>query len=176
MFPFSQSEVEGGPSAGPDTWRAALNGPRPLLNTPEEFQAMRDLAKSSGGWEDEIADWEENEIQASFLKLIAGDVRNSPGILEGVIFEEKPNPTAFQGDVETFWQATCGGIVHAPFSTRSEAYQAASNELVGWDQQRRASSLSDIDWLEFEAKSQAGIISGNIFRFDDGQIFYTLKP
>lgn len=76
MFQYSHSRHEGGDNAGPNTWQAALDGPRPLLNTPEEFQAARDFFKSTGGWTSfEIATWTENEVQALLLQFIAGDVR-----------------------------------------------------------------------------------------------------
>lgn len=76
VFQFSHSQAEGGDNAGQNTWNAALNGPRPLLNTPEEFEALRDYVREFGGWTDEgIQAWTENECQALFLQLIAGDVQ-----------------------------------------------------------------------------------------------------
>jgi len=78
MFPFSHSAAEGGQDAGRNTWNNALNGPRPLLNTPEEFEAFRDHVGEFGAWEDEEIDgWTENECQALFLQIIAGDVREA---------------------------------------------------------------------------------------------------
>jgi len=83
MFQFSHSRAEGGQNAGEDTWNAALNGPRPLLDSPEALEAMRDWARDSGGWEEEeILAWDDNELQALFLQLIAGDCRECPA-LEG---------------------------------------------------------------------------------------------
>lgn len=78
MFQFSHSAMEGGENAGRNTWTAALNGPRPLLNTPEEFQALRDHMEGFGAWNaEETAAWSENECQAIFLQMIAGDVREA---------------------------------------------------------------------------------------------------
>lgn len=116
MFSFSHSMAEGGENAGANTWQAALNGPRPLLNTEEEYQAFRDFVKSSGGWsEEEIAAWDINELQALFLQWIAGDVREAG-----------------------------------------------------------ADCLADIDWLEYEQQSREGQVSGNLFRTDEGHIFFSL--
>ena len=78
LFQFSHSRAEGGQNAGENTWQAAMNGPRPLLDSEEKLQAMREWARSSGGWtKEEIAEWSENEIQALFLQLVSGDVREA---------------------------------------------------------------------------------------------------
>lgn len=76
LFQYSHSRMEGGENAGETTWKAALDGPRPLLSTPEEIQQAKDYFKATGGWtKEEIAEWGENEVQALFLQFIAGDVR-----------------------------------------------------------------------------------------------------
>lgn len=78
MFKFSHSRMEGGENAGQETWRNALNGPRPLLKTPEEIQCFKEWVKESGGWTpEEIEAWNDNETQALFLQFIAGDVREA---------------------------------------------------------------------------------------------------
>jgi len=54
LFPISHSEAEGGKNAGAETWSAAMQAAKDsfsFLDTPEKLQAMRDFARSSGGWE-----------------------------------------------------------------------------------------------------------------------------
>lgn len=133
LFPFSHSAAEGGPNAGRNTWQAALDGPRPLLNTPEEFAAFRDHVRGFGAWDDEEIDgWSENECQALFLQMISGDCRECPRKLE-------PGETS--------------------------------------DPQRpaRASSLDEIDWEAYEIEAESGHVSGNFFRTNAGEIFYSLS-
>lgn len=78
MFQFSHSRMEGGENAGENTWRAALDGPRPLLTTPEQFSATRDYFGGFGAWTgEELNAMSENEIQALLLQFIAGDVREA---------------------------------------------------------------------------------------------------
>ena len=124
QFALSHPQAEGGENAGPETWKAAQDqaAETPLLDTPEKLQAMRDFARSSGGWDgEEIAAWSDREINALFLQWIAGDCRECP--------------------------ATHG---------------------------ERADSLEDIDWGEYEEQASAGQISSNLFRGDDGKIYFTL--
>jgi len=173
MYDFAHSAAEGGQDAGRNTWNAALKGPRPLLQTPEEFEAFRDYVKGFGAWEaEEIAAWDENECQALFLQMIAGDVRQCPAILEGVNFYEREEDgkavwyydTPSEPDLET-----------GPHDSRSEAYRVASNELVGFNRTRRAESLDEIDWQEYEIQANEGRISGNLYRSDSGEVFYSLS-
>lgn len=78
MFQYSHSRAEGGQNAGENTWSAAMNGPRPLLETPEQFQAARDYFRSTGGWDaEECEAFTENEVRALLLQFIAGDVREA---------------------------------------------------------------------------------------------------
>ena len=84
---FSHSIAEGGPSAGSDTWRAALSeaAEAPLLKTPEALDALRGWARSSGGWEkNEIDAWGADECNALFIQLVSGDMREA-GIDEQAI-------------------------------------------------------------------------------------------
>lgn len=171
MFPFAHSRMEGGDNAGPDTWNAALNGPRPLLNTPEEFQAFRDHVKGYGAWsQEEINGWDDNECQALFLQMIAGDVRECPAVLEDV--------SLFTGtdaaDVVWFYDAESLACEGGPYASRTEAYHAASKDLHGVHS-RRAESLDQVDWDEYQVRAEHGSISGNLFRTEDGRIFYTLS-
>lgn len=84
MFQFSHSAAEGGENAGRNTWNAALSGPRPLLSTEEELQAFRDYLPEFGAWDrEDIADMDDNALQALFLQFIAGDVLQCPSIEGG---------------------------------------------------------------------------------------------
>ncbi len=172
LFPFSHSRAEGGQNAGQDTWNAALNGPRPLLNTPEEFEAFRDHVAEFGAWtEEEISAWDENECQALFLQMISGDVRECPAILDEIEFEERfhgmwyfQTPKDKENDMED-----------GPHDSRSDAYKAASSELVWFNQTRRANALDEVDWPEYEAQANGGHISGNLYHSDNGEVFYSLS-
>ena len=79
-FPLSHSRAEGGENAGRDTWNASKDQAKetPLLDTEEKLEAMRDFARSSGGWtREEVEAWSAEEINALFLQWIAGDVREA---------------------------------------------------------------------------------------------------
>ena len=79
-FPLSHSCAEGGQDARRNTWNAskAQAAETPLLDTEEKLQAMRDFARSSGGWTaEEIAEWSAGEVNALFLQWVAGDVREA---------------------------------------------------------------------------------------------------
>lgn len=79
-FPLSHSAAEGGDNAGRNTWNAskAQADKTPLLDTEEKLEAMRDFARSSGGWtREEITAWSADEVNALFLQWIAGDVREA---------------------------------------------------------------------------------------------------
>jgi len=92
QFPLSHSRAEGGQNAGQETWQASLEAAKEtrLLDTEEKLQAMRDFARSSGGWtEEDIAAWSDQEINALFLQWVAGDVRQCPAILDEITFEER---------------------------------------------------------------------------------------
>lgn len=81
---YSASVAELGHNAGAITWRAACEDADnfgPMLDTPEKLQAMRDFARSSGGWDaDEIAAWTDIELNALFVQWVAGDIREVPGM------------------------------------------------------------------------------------------------
>lgn len=117
-FPLSHSIAEGGDDAARNTWRNAKEQAKeiPLLKTPEELQAARDYFKSFGAWSgDEIAAWNDQEINALFLQFIAGDVRE-----------------------------------------------------LGAD------SLEEIDWTEAEELQSNGQAPSNIYKSNDGRIFFYL--
>jgi hypothetical protein len=115
---LSASRVELGDNAGRITWQAAKEQAEetPILDTPEKLDAMRDFARSSGGWDaEEVAAWDAGEVNALFLQWIAGDVRE-----------------------------------------------------LGAD------TLAEIDWEEAEEMQQAGQVSSDIYRAEDGRIFFYL--
>ena len=79
-FNLSHSAHEGGQGACRNTWSAskAQAAETPLLDTEEKLQAMRDFARSSGGWTaEEIAEWSAEEVNALFLQWVAGDCREA---------------------------------------------------------------------------------------------------
>lgn len=166
QFALSHSQAEGGPDAGPHTWQASLERAEEtaLLDTPEKLEAMRDFARSSGGWSaEEIAEWTPQEVNALFLQWIAGDCRQCPAILEGVSFECRDGQWWHSDESEPDMET-------GPFETRSDAYDDA--RPIG--RAPRADSLDEIDWPEYETQASAGRISGNLFRADDGRIFFYL--
>ena len=117
-WPLSHSAFEGGENAGRNTWQASLEQAEetPLLDTPEKLEAMRDFARSSGGWDaEEVAAWDAEEVNALFLQWIAGDVRE-----------------------------------------------------LGAD------SLEEIDWQEAEELQSQGQAPSNLFRGDDGKLYFYL--
>lgn len=80
QFERSHSRMEGGENAGQNTWLASLEAAAEtvLLDTEEKLQAMRDFARSSGGWdEEEVNAWSGQEVNALFLQWIAGDCREA---------------------------------------------------------------------------------------------------
>jgi len=80
LFDLSHSRAEGGENAGQNTWNASKAQAKetPLLDTEEKLEAMRDFARSSGGWtREEIAAWNAEEVNALFLQWVAGDVRQA---------------------------------------------------------------------------------------------------
>lgn len=101
---YSASRMELGYNAGEITWNNAKKcahlGSK-LLNSKDELQAMRNWAKSSGGWNaEEIATWDDIELNALFIQLISGEIRemgddtweqyrgmSEDGIVSGCLFE-----------------------------------------------------------------------------------------
>jgi hypothetical protein len=118
---FSGSVATHGVNAGPNTGNAAKNQAlrEPLLNTEAELDALLNWARETGAWDDEErASWSKEEINALFIQLIAGDMR-----------------------------------------------EAGMDDVA----------LEDFDWAEYEARASEGQISGNIFKADDGRIFYAFN-
>lgn len=122
LFQFSHSAHEGGENAGRNTWNAAKEAGKdsPILQTPEQLQALRDYVKGFGAWDaEEITGWDDAECNALFLQFVSGDVRSA-----------------------------------------------------GWD------SLDEAEWDDegalIDSCTGERSESGNIFRTDDGEIFYSL--
>jgi len=57
-----------------------------------------------------------------------------------------------------------------PFDTRSEAYQ----NMIDSARPPRADSLDEIDWPEYQTQSEAGQVSGRLFRAEDGRVYFEL--
>lgn len=77
---YSASVAEIGADAGPATWQAACDDSvdNMLLDDDEKREAMREWAQASGGWNaEEIAAWSDIELNALFMQLISGDMREA---------------------------------------------------------------------------------------------------
>jgi hypothetical protein len=172
MFPLSHSAHEGGQDAGRNSWKASQEKASeirpPLLDTEEKLQAMRDFARSSGGWtREEIEAWPPEEINALFLQWVARDTRLCPATLEGVTFYER-NGEWYYDHEDTPEEET------GPFESRSEAYSQAASEHYRAGCYPSADSLEETDWEETEAMASAGQISGNMYKGSDNQVYFYL--
>jgi hypothetical protein len=77
-WPLSGSIMTHGPNAARMTWQAALSEAKdsPLLDTQAKLDAMLNWAKETGAWNcEERAAWSPQEINALFLQLVTGDMR-----------------------------------------------------------------------------------------------------
>ena len=98
---YSASYAELGANAGAITWYNANHCIHCLLDTADKLQAMRNWASNSGGWNDTtIAAWDDTELNALFIQLVASDMRekdcmswdeyqveSEAGIVSGALFE-----------------------------------------------------------------------------------------
>lgn len=83
---YSASILEIGQNAAAITWEHAKNDSEHfnLLQTEEMREAFKNRIRGFGAWDDEdIAAWDNTELNALFIQLISGDVRecslsNSP--------------------------------------------------------------------------------------------------
>lgn len=76
----SGSVATHGQNAGRDTWNHALNeaSELDLLDTTEKVSAFKDYIGGFGAWDlEEIEAWAHDELNALFIQLIAGDLRES---------------------------------------------------------------------------------------------------
>ena len=77
---YSASVAEIGNDAGPATWAAACDDSpaNMLLDTDEKREAFKEHIRGFGAWSDEeIAAWSEVELNALFMQLISGDMREA---------------------------------------------------------------------------------------------------
>lgn len=112
---YSASVAEIGANAGADTWNAAKEDAPDylMLDDSDKLDALRAYVKTFGAWNDaEIAAWSDIEINALFIQMIAGDMREA-GL-------DAPAP----------------------------------------------------NWTQYEADCEAGRCASNIFKGDDGQVYY----
>ena len=114
---LSASVAEMGENTGQLTWQASQEEAEDyiLLDTEEKKAAFRAFVKSSGGWnEEEIAAWNDVELNALLLQWIAGDCR------EGGLDSETVDWEQYQEDCE---QGRCAGnIFGGPMSTDGQVY------------------------------------------------------
>lgn len=80
MWDCAHSAAEGGPTAGRDTWEAALEisrtDPACMFVSDATRQELRDHFASFGAWDrDEIEAWDDAELNALLLQFVAGDMR-----------------------------------------------------------------------------------------------------
>lgn len=81
-FDLSNNRATLGDDAGTLTWSASKEAAQciPLLDTEEKKEAFRVFVRESGGWDDEeIAAWDDTELNALCLQWIAGDIREAFG-------------------------------------------------------------------------------------------------
>lgn len=77
---YSASVAEIGRNAGNDTWQAAVEDSPDynMLDTDDKRDAFRQHVRSFGAWSDEeIAAWTDIELNALFIQLVSGDMRNN---------------------------------------------------------------------------------------------------
>lgn len=76
---YSASVAEIGQNAGRDTWNAAIEDSPDfmMLDDDEKRDAFRAYVRGFGAWSDEeIAAWSDVELNALFIQIISGDIRN----------------------------------------------------------------------------------------------------
>lgn len=83
-FDLSNNRATLGDNAGALTWNASKEAAREikpsLLDSDEMREAFRNFVKESGGWtREEIAAWDNEELNALLLQWIAGDIREAFG-------------------------------------------------------------------------------------------------
>ena len=121
---YSASVAEIGANAGADTWRAAVDDSPDymLLDTEEKREAFKDHIRGFGAWSDEeVAAWSDVELNALFLQMIAGDMREA-GLHAGMTTEE------WAEYLEAAEAGQCdGNIFGGPRSTDGQIYYYLGN-------------------------------------------------
>lgn len=104
-FDLSNNAATLGDNAGKLTWDASKEaaGEICLLNNEERKEAFRDFVRESGGWtREEIAKWDDVELNALLLQWIAGDIREAFGDVEPQDWDwERYQEDAEQGRVSS---------------------------------------------------------------------------
>jgi len=121
---YSASVAEIGANAGAHTWRAAVDDSPDymLLGTEEKREAFRDHIKGFGAWSDEeVAAWPDVELNALFLQMIAGDMREAD-LHAGMTPEEWAE---YQEAAEAGRVSGC--IFGGPLSTDGQIYYYLGN-------------------------------------------------
>jgi len=94
---YSASVMEIGSDAGPSTWRAACDDSEDymMLNSDEKREEFRHYVKDFGAWsEDEIQAWTNQELNALFIQMVSGDIR------EAKLDHDNPDWDQYQKDSE----------------------------------------------------------------------------
>lgn len=82
---YAASRAELGDDAARITWRNAkdAHAEHNLLDTEEKKDAARDFLRGFGAWdEDEIAAWDDAELNALVIQFIAGDIRERDSLAD----------------------------------------------------------------------------------------------
>lgn len=77
---YSASVFEYGDNAGKITWGNANNAAKEwhMIDTDEKREALREHVKGFDAWSDyEIASWSDTELNALFIQLVSGDMREA---------------------------------------------------------------------------------------------------
>jgi hypothetical protein len=90
---YSASVAELGRDAGKLTWdysnEYVEENPPPMINSPEQIDNFKDYIETFGAWErDEIEAWTNTELNALFIQLISGDMREYQDDVETWDWEE----------------------------------------------------------------------------------------
>lgn len=92
---YSASVAEIGNNAAQYTWQAAWDDSADynMLDTDEKRQAFREYVKEFGAWStEEIAAWSDVELNALFIQMVAGDIR------EADLDQENPDWAQYEQD------------------------------------------------------------------------------
>lgn len=77
---YSASIAEIGNNAGADTWQAAVDDSEDyfMVDDDEKREAFRKHVKGFGAWSDsEIEAWSDNQLNALFIQMVSGDMREA---------------------------------------------------------------------------------------------------
>ncbi len=115
---YSASVAEIGDGAGPATWAAACDDSpaNMLLDTFDKREAFKDHIRGFGAWSDEeVAAWTEVELNALFMQLISGDMREgdlSPNMTadDWIAYEERAHGGQISGNI---FRATDGEVYYS---------------------------------------------------------------